>query len=50
LGLERSGWEGRGSLGLRLRRWLEASLIADLHAPDRSATRVNGRAEMKAFF
>ncbi len=50
LGLERSGWEGRGSLGLRLRRWLEASLIADLRAPDRSTTRVNGRAEMKAFF
>jgi hypothetical protein len=50
LGLERAGWEGRGSLGVRLRRWLDVSLVSDFSAPTAGTSRVNGRAEVKAIF
>jgi hypothetical protein len=50
LGLERAGWDGRATLGVQLRRWLDASVVADLHLPDEGAQRVSARAEMKAFF
>jgi hypothetical protein len=50
LGLEQPGWDGRGSFGIRLRRWLDASAVVDFHAPENGTKRTSGQAEMKAYF
>jgi len=50
LGLEKEGWEARGSAGLKLRRSLDLSVILNLAAPEGVRSRADVRAEMKAYF
>ena len=50
LGLERTGWEARGSLSLRLHRFLDATAIWEMRAPDQGRRLTSSRAEIRAVF
>jgi hypothetical protein len=50
LGLEKAGWEARGSLALRLHANLDASAVWNLKFPDRGARQTSTRAELRAIF
>jgi hypothetical protein len=50
LGLERGGWEGRGSLALRLHTYLDATAIWEIKAPDTGARQTTARAEVRSVF
>ncbi|MFB3909135.1 MAG: hypothetical protein ACE15D_12110 [Candidatus Eisenbacteria bacterium] len=50
LGLERAGWEARGTLAVRLRSSLDASLLLDWDDPDGAPSRTNARMELRASF
>lgn len=50
LGLERAGWEARGSLSLKLHASLDASAVWSLKFPDTGAHQTSTRAELRAIF
>jgi hypothetical protein len=50
LGLERAGWEARGSLAVKIHTYVDATAIWEMKNPQRGTRQTTARAEVRAVF
>jgi hypothetical protein len=50
LGLERPGWESRGSVAVKLHTYLDVTAVWEMKVPDEGARQTTARTEVRAVF